>query len=127
MSKTKIILLFDWMWNWRYWYVLPTITLGIRKDEFCIHFCFLGLWTEVLFIKRVKRPKVVYGREEWNTKCDECEMLNHCIGYDVVTECTTMEDTRKHYIPKPGGLCPGFIERSKTCKKLKEELGNDQT
>lgn len=51
------------------------------------------------------------AREEQDTGCDKCWMLHRsCIENGLVMECTRMDDMRTHYIPIPGGHCPGFIK-----------------
>ena len=75
--------------------------LSEKEEEF---------FKEIKTFREEKISRYVY--EERDTMCDNCWMLHKkCIDMGLVTECTTREDTRKHYIPIPGGYCPGFVEK----------------
>lgn len=47
--------------------------------------------------------------EEKDTKCDLCDHKDQC---DLL-ECTTIRDTRKHFIPMRGFNCPLEMEEKK--------------
>lgn len=63
-------------------------------------------------IKQKRKDKISrYVYEERDTMCDECSLLHkNCIDKGLVCECTTCADMRKHYIPIPGGYCPGYVK-----------------
>lgn len=49
---------------------------------------------------------------EEDTMCDKCWMLHKCcIEEGIVVESTTNYDMRRHYVPIPGGHCPGFVRK----------------
>ena len=59
------------------------------------------------WIRRVKHyfsKQCCYDDLEYvkrDTKCDKCEFQNQC----VLIDCTTMNDTRRHYISSIGNVC----------------------
>lgn len=54
-------------------------------------------WIKKLFHKK----EVKFNKSEHierDTKCDKCEFLESCILCGNVIECTSGEDTKRHYI-----------------------------
>lgn len=43
---------FDFSWQWEHWHLLPAISLHNYTNQFCIWFNFMGLWFEVIFVKK---------------------------------------------------------------------------
>lgn len=59
---------------------------------------------------------------EQDTTCDNCHILYHCVEEGLVVESTTGNDMRRHYIPIPGGYCPGFVgDRKYAFKEMRDD------
>lgn len=66
----------------------------------------------IKFIKKIlgiKRPSkelmnIPYEYVEKDTKCDSCDDRSKCEEYLI--ECTSLSDTRRHFIPMSGFVCP---------------------
>ena len=66
----------------------------------------------IKFIKKIlgiKSPSkelmnVSYKYVETDTKCDLCDNRSKCEEY--LLECINLSDTRRHFIPMRGFICP---------------------
>lgn len=54
---------------------------------------------------------------ERDTTCDKCKYLNECITEGIVCSCTTIVDTREHYICGPASNCKAVDELMKYWEK----------
>lgn len=68
-----------------------------------------------LVIKRDYKPEPYV---EKFTRCDKCQRLGECKIANKLVEVTLTLDTRRHYIPNIGVVCP---ERGNKIKATKEE------
>ena len=50
----KKIITFNYCWQWNHWYLLPIISLHNYDNQFCIWIHIMGLWFEIIFIKKNK-------------------------------------------------------------------------
>lgn len=61
-------------------------------------------WIKSLFHK-IEVDINKYEYIERDTECDKCEFLESCIFDSNALECTSEEDTRRHYIKGLGSEC----------------------
>ena len=68
------------------------------EDEFPVYYCDKGHDTDLDFdckdFKEYKPKPYV----EKDTECDKCDFLQECKSIKNIIDCTTVNDTRSHYV-----------------------------
>lgn len=67
---------------------------------------FIKIIKKILGIRSPSKElmNIPYEYVEKDTKCDLCDNRSKCEEY--LLECTFLSDTRRHFIPMMGFICP---------------------